>query len=72
MLTDDENIIDIQFAVQYTLKDPSLAYLFNNKRPGRGRACRRPKRRFAKWSARTRWTSCCTKGASKSPTRPPN
>jgi len=32
MLTDDENIIDIQFAVQYTLKDP-LDYLFNNKRP---------------------------------------
>ncbi len=32
MLTDDENIIDIQFAVQYTLKDP-LAYLFNNKNP---------------------------------------
>ncbi len=32
MLTGDENIIDIQFAVQYTLKDP-LAYLFNNKRP---------------------------------------
>ena len=32
MLTDDENIIDIQFAVQYTLKDP-LAYLFNNKKP---------------------------------------
>jgi membrane protease subunit HflK len=32
MLTDDENIIDIQFAVQYTLKDP-LAYLFNNRKP---------------------------------------
>jgi modulator of FtsH protease HflK len=32
MLTDDENIIDIQFAVQYTLNDP-LAYLFNNKKP---------------------------------------
>ena len=32
MLTGDENIIDIQFAVQYTLKDP-LAYLFNNKQP---------------------------------------
>ena len=32
MLTGDENIIDIQFAIQYTLKDP-LAYLFNNKRP---------------------------------------
>jgi modulator of FtsH protease HflK len=32
MLTDDENIIDIQFAVQYTLKDPS-EFLFNNRRP---------------------------------------
>src|SRR5579864_274439 len=31
MLTDDENIIDIQFAVQYTLKDP-MDYLFNNRR----------------------------------------
>ncbi len=32
MLTDDENIIDIQFAVQYYLKDPA-AYLFNNRDP---------------------------------------
>jgi membrane protease subunit HflK len=32
MLTDDENIIDIQFAVQYFLKDPG-AYLFNNRSP---------------------------------------
>ncbi len=32
MLTDDENIIDIQFAVQYILKDPE-DYLFNNRRP---------------------------------------
>ncbi|MES2316645.1 MAG: FtsH protease activity modulator HflK [Pseudomonadota bacterium] len=30
MLTDDENIIDIQFAVQYTLKDP-IAWVFNNR-----------------------------------------
>jgi membrane protease subunit HflK len=30
MLTDDENIIDIQFAVQYTLKDP-VAWLFNTR-----------------------------------------
>ena len=30
MLTDDENIIDIQFAVQYILKDPT-DYLFNNR-----------------------------------------
>lgn len=32
MLTDDENIIDIQFAVQYFLKDPA-EYLFNNRMP---------------------------------------
>jgi membrane protease subunit HflK len=32
MLTGDENIIDIQFAVQYTVKDP-LDYLFANKNP---------------------------------------
>jgi membrane protease subunit HflK len=32
MLTDDENIIDIQFAVQFTLKDP-VAWLMNNREP---------------------------------------
>ncbi len=32
MLTDDENIIDIQFAVQYFLKDPA-DYLFKNRMP---------------------------------------
>jgi modulator of FtsH protease HflK len=32
MLTADENIIDIQFAVQYFLKDPG-DYLFNNRAP---------------------------------------
>ncbi|MDO8413370.1 MAG: FtsH protease activity modulator HflK [Gallionellaceae bacterium] len=32
MLTDDENIIDIQFAVQYFLKDPA-DFLFNNRAP---------------------------------------
>lgn len=32
MLTDDENIIDIQFAVQYILKDPE-DFLFNNRNP---------------------------------------
>jgi modulator of FtsH protease HflK len=32
MLTDDENIVDIQFAVQYTLKSPE-EYLFNNRNP---------------------------------------
>jgi membrane protease subunit HflK len=32
MLTDDENIINIQFAVQYILKDP-VEYMFNNRHP---------------------------------------
>ncbi len=32
MLTDDENIIDIQFAVQYILKSPE-EFLFNNRHP---------------------------------------
>ena len=32
MLTDDENIVDVQFAIQYTLKSPE-DYLFNNKAP---------------------------------------
>jgi modulator of FtsH protease HflK len=30
MLTDDENIVDVQFAIQYTLKSPE-DYLFNNR-----------------------------------------
>jgi membrane protease subunit HflK len=32
MLTDDENIIDIQFAVQYNIKSAE-AYVFNNRKP---------------------------------------
>lgn len=32
MLTDDENIVDVQFAVQYTIADPE-AYLFYNINP---------------------------------------
>jgi membrane protease subunit HflK len=32
MLTDDENIVDIQFAVQWVLKSPE-EYLFNNRTP---------------------------------------
>jgi modulator of FtsH protease HflK len=32
MLTDDENIIDVQFAVQYVLKSPN-DYLFNGRAP---------------------------------------
>lgn len=32
MLTDDENIVDVQFAVQYVLKSPN-DYLFNHRSP---------------------------------------
>jgi membrane protease subunit HflK len=32
MLTDDENIVDVQFAVQYILKSPT-DYLFHNRNP---------------------------------------
>jgi membrane protease subunit HflK len=32
ILTDDENIVDVQFAVQFTVKDPQ-AFLFNNRNP---------------------------------------
>jgi modulator of FtsH protease HflK len=32
MLTDDENIVDVQFGVQYILKSPT-DYLFNNRSP---------------------------------------
>lgn len=32
MLTDDENIVDVQFAVQYVLKSPT-DFLFNNRGP---------------------------------------
>ncbi|HEX5628815.1 MAG TPA: FtsH protease activity modulator HflK [Usitatibacteraceae bacterium] len=32
MLTDDENIVDVQFAIQYTLKGPE-DYLFTNRNP---------------------------------------
>jgi membrane protease subunit HflK len=32
MLTDDENIVDLQFAVQYVIKD-AQAYIFNVRRP---------------------------------------
>jgi membrane protease subunit HflK len=32
MLTDDENIVDVQFAIQFTLKSPE-DFLFNNRNP---------------------------------------
>ena len=64
MLTDDENIIDIQFAVQYLPERSGLITCSTIAR--RMKTCaRRRNRRYARWSARTRWTSCCMKAASR-------
>ena len=69
MLTDDENIIDIQFAVQYNLKSAE-EYLFNVRKPDEIVPVRRRRPRCARSSARRRWTSCSTRAASRSPSRP--
>ena len=70
MLTDDENIVDIQFEVQYRIKDDGARdYLFNSRNPDRRCARRRPNRQCAKSSAGGRWTRCCTKGAPRSRAR---
>jgi membrane protease subunit HflK len=63
MLTDDENIINIQFAVQYILKDP-VEYIFNNRHPDDAvmQVAETP---FAKSSARTGWISSSMKVASR-------
>jgi hypothetical protein len=65
MLTDDENIINIQFAVQYVLNSPEN-YVFNNRFPDEAVA-RRPRPRCARSSARAAWTSCSTRAARRSP-----
>ncbi len=71
MLTDDENIVNIQFAVQYVLKDP-VEYLFNNRHPDEAVMQVPPKRRCAKSSARAGWTSSSTRGANRSRRRRPS
>ena len=50
MLTEDENIVEIKFAVQYRLND-ARAWLFESKNPPTP-WCRWPRQRSAKWSAR--------------------
>ena len=66
MLTQDENIVDIRFTVQYRLKD-ARAYLFENRDPGRGgRAGRRVGgARDRRHAARS--TRCSTSSATPSP-----
>ena len=46
MLTDDENIVDLQFAVQYLVKD-ARDFVFNVRRPT-SRRCRSPRPRCAR------------------------
>jgi membrane protease subunit HflK len=55
MLTEDENIVEIKFAVQYRLND-ARAYLFESKNPAGSAWCRPPRPPCAKWSARCAWT----------------
>ena len=67
MLTDDENIIDIQFAVQYILKNFFLTIAIP-----RMRYYRRRKPPYARSSARARWTSCSMRDANRWLRRRPN
>ncbi len=66
MLTEDENIIDIQFAVQYNLNSAESVRLQQPQARGDGQGSSRS-RRSARSSARPRWTSRCTRAASRSP-----
>ncbi len=50
MLTEDENIVEIKFAVQYRLSD-ARAWLFESKNPD-SQWCKRLSRPCAKWWAR--------------------
>ena len=69
MLTDDENIVDIQFAVQYTIKDPRGLPLQRTGARTR-RCCRSRSRPSARSSASRAWTSCSTRAARRSPPAP--
>jgi membrane protease subunit HflK len=59
MLTDDENIIDIQFAVRIKSAE---AYLFQVRKPDLSSPSS-PRRRWAKSLAKPRWTARCTRDA---------
>lgn len=65
MLTDDENIINIQFAVQYILKDP-VDYIFNNRGPDEA-VMQVAETAIREIVGKSRWILCSTKGGSRSP-----
>lgn len=63
MLTDDENIIDIQFAVQYILKIQKNFYLITVIQ--KKLFCKRRKHRFVKLLGKVKWILCSTKDESR-------
>ncbi len=63
MLTDDENIIDIQFAVQYILKNPE-EFLFNNREPENA-VLQAAETAIGRLSGKAKWISCSTKDVSR-------
>jgi regulator of protease activity HflC (stomatin/prohibitin superfamily) len=65
MLTEDENIVDIRFTVQYRLKD-ARAYLFENRNPDDA-VVQAANRRCARSSAAAASTRCSTSSATRSP-----
>ncbi len=67
MLSDDENIVDIQFEVQYRIKDDGAAITCSTARIRPRRCSRRRSPRCAKWSDARRWTRCCTNRGRRSP-----
>jgi len=65
MLTLDENIVEIKFAVQYRLND-ARAFLFESRDPDLS-VVKAPKRRCAKWWEPCAWTPPWPKSATRSP-----
>src|SRR5688572_15239844 len=60
MLTDDENIVDVQFAVQYVLKSPN-EYLFNSRDPDES-VLQAARRRSGEGWGRGGWNLCSKEG----------
>ena len=64
MLTQDENIVDVRFTVQYTVKD-AREFLYENRDPEQA-VMLPPNRRSARSWAAARWTPCSTSSATRS------
>ena len=63
MLTDDENIVDLQFAVQYLVKD-AQDYLFNERRPDET-AMQVAETAMREVVGKSRWTRSSTRRAGR-------